>query len=205
MKRTLPFGLATLGILALFAASPILPKLGVPLDVEKVLNAVFQDDAVEEVVLEDVYFSGPNATCFPSTTTAPTSTPYPGMVGSYPDGAPNGLVTEYTRGEIGQLLPDTACNGSTKITGRWYMVTGQTLIRSQTCVPFIGWIRIRQAVPWSMRPAQMGCDSQRTLCTPTCSSRRLRVQLTQFMCTRCALSRTPIRRLLPCRPPGRAE
>jgi len=110
MKRTLPFALATLGILALFAASPILPKLGVPLDVEKVVNAVFQDNAVEEVVLGDVAFSGP---CF-------TGTPYP-------NGTPNVLDTVYTRGEVGQLLPDTACDGSNKITGRWYLVTGTTL------------------------------------------------------------------------------
>ncbi|MEY4107770.1 MAG: hypothetical protein RL181_2112, partial [Bacteroidota bacterium] len=110
MKRTLPFGLATLGILALFAASPILPKLGVPLDVGKVVNAVFQDEAVEEIVLGDVAFSGP---CF-------TGTPYP-------NGTPNVLDTVYTRGEVGQLLPDTACNNGTKITGRWYLVTGTTL------------------------------------------------------------------------------
>jgi hypothetical protein len=116
MKRTLPFGLATLGILALFAASPILPRLGVPLDVEKVVNAVFQDDAVEEVVLGDVAFFGPSATCF-------TGTLYNG----YPNGAPNVLDTVYTRGEVGQLLPDTACDGSNKITGRWYLVTGTTL------------------------------------------------------------------------------
>ncbi|MEY4106003.1 MAG: hypothetical protein RL181_345 [Bacteroidota bacterium] len=112
-KKTYWFILMALVIplaIDLFALPIHFPALRLPGMVKKAVSNLDWKTPAEEKVYADVSFT----TCFPASN-------------GYPNGLPNGLDTVYCRGEIGQLLPDTACDGVNKITGRWYLVLGNTL------------------------------------------------------------------------------